>query len=194
MCSDVIFKENPVLASYGICELGREFGGFGDLICTFSVGLRDGRNAWMKMSLRHNSYKWIVIVRKRPFLEAWARSGQEQQLAKGDEAAWRADYKFLHAEKGFANGRDNPVPLAWCDAHYRMDKGLPVLYTGFTDGITRTIWLLANGAEKFPVSVSNERSALLLYRGAGDRKTEPLSVESLQYRLKSGCATGNQRF
>ena len=183
MSADLIISEHPVLATCGIFSIERDYGGFGDRICTFSVALRDGKNAWMKMSLRHDSDKWIVIVRKRPFLDGWARSRQERQLSTGDESAWRDDYKFHHAEKGFSHGRDNPVQLAWCDAHYEIDRGLPVLHTGFTDGITRTIWLLANGAEIFPVSVSSEKCARLLFRGAGDRKTQPVSVAYLKSML-----------
>jgi hypothetical protein len=64
-----------------------------------------------------------------------------------------------------------------------MDRGLPVLHTGFIDGITRTIWLLANGAEIFPVSVSSEKGARLLFRGAGYRKKQPVSVTYLQSLL-----------
>ncbi|MDF7788471.1 hypothetical protein P4910_23775 [Pantoea stewartii] len=179
MNSDPIFNEHPLLAACGICRIGREYGGFGDRVCHFSVGLRDGKIAWMKLSLHPFSEKWVVIVRKRPFLNAWARSGDEPQLSTGDETLWRNDYKFLRAEKGFLQGIHNPVPLALCDAHYEIEGGLPVLHTGFTDGLTRTIWLLANGAESFPVSVTSEESARLLYRGAGDRKTEPLSVALL---------------
>lgn len=180
MSAALIISEHPVFSDCGIFSIERDYGGFGDKICTFLVALREGNKAWMKMSLRHDSDKWIVIVRKRPFLDAWARSKQELQLSTGDEAVWRGDYKFHHAEMGFAHGRDNPVQLAWCDAHYELDRGLPVLHAGFTDGITRTIWLLANGAESFPVSVSSEKSARLLFRGAGDRKTQPVSVASLQ--------------
>jgi len=180
MSADLITSEHPVFATCGIFSIERDYGGFGDRICTFSVALRDGKNAWMKISLRYDSDKWVVVVRRRPFLDAWARSRQERQLSTGDEAAWRDDYKFHCAEKGFSHGRDNPVQLAWCGAHYELDRGLPVLHTCFTDGITRTIWLLANGAESFPVSVSSEESARLLFRGAGDRKTRPFSVEYLQ--------------
>lgn len=134
----------------------------------------------MKVSLRFDTNKWVVIVRKQPFLDAWARSTQERQLSTGNEAVWRDVYKFHYAENGFLHGRDNPVPLAWCGAHYVLERGLPVLRTSFTDGITRTIWLLANGAESFPVSVASEKSARLLHRGAGDRELQPVSVAYLQ--------------
>jgi len=179
MSTNLIFNQHPALASCGICQIGREYGGFGDKVCYFSVGLKDGNFAWMKLSLWQYSDKWVVIVRKRPFLNAWARSGDEPQLAAGDEKVWRNDYKFFRAEKGFSHGYQNPVPLALCDAHYVIEKGLPVLRTGFTDGVTRTIWLMANGAESFPVSVSSESDARVLFRGAGDRTTEPLSVSFL---------------
>ncbi|WP_394551388.1 plasmid fertility inhibition factor family protein [Pantoea sp. SGAir0183] len=179
MSTDLIYNKHPILASCGICQIGREYGGFGDRVCTFSVGLKEGKVAWMKLSLRQYSEKWVVIVRKRPFLNAWARSGDEPQLAAGDEKVWRKDYKFFRAEKGFSQGYHNPVPLALCDAHYEIEKGLPVLHAGFTNGVTRTIWLMANGAEIFPVSVPSERDARLLFRGVGDRTTEPLSVSFL---------------
>ncbi|MGA4367895.1 plasmid fertility inhibition factor family protein [Pantoea ananatis] len=179
MNSDPIFNEHPVLATCGVFQIESEHGGFGDRICTFSVGLRYGLNAWMKILLRQHSDKWVVIVRKRPFLDAWMHTGQEPQLAVGDETVWRNDKKFLNAEKAFSLGRQNPVPLALCDADYRIYRGPPELHTGISDGITRTIWLLANGADRFPVSITSERSARLLYRGAGDKTTEPLSVAFL---------------
>ncbi|WP_246871139.1 plasmid fertility inhibition factor family protein [Pantoea ananatis] len=179
MNADPIFNEHPLLAACGICRIGHEHGEYGAKICTFSVGLRNGQKAWMKLSLGHDSDKWVVIVRKRPFLEAWAQNGREPQLANGDETVWRKDFKFHRSEKCFSLGYADPVPLALCDARYELDKGLPVLNTSFADGITRTIWLLANGAESLPVSVTSEKSARLLFRGAGDRKTEPLSVAFL---------------
>ncbi|WP_228744749.1 MULTISPECIES: plasmid fertility inhibition factor family protein [Enterobacterales] len=169
-------RRDQLFDSCGIHHMGREFG---TRICTFAVSIRDGEKAWMKMHLHPESDKWVVIVRKRQFLDAWARSGQEHHLATGDESVWRQDYKFLHAEKGFSDGISNPVSLAWCGANYITEKGLPALSVGFTDGITRTIWLLANGAEHFPVSVFSETCARLLYRGAGARNTEPLSVSYL---------------
>lgn len=165
MSADLITSEHPVFATCGIFSIERDYGGFGDRICTFSVALRDGKKAWMKISLRYDSDKWVVVVRRRPFLDAWARSRQERQLSTGDEAAWRDDYKFHYAEKGFWHGRDNPVQLAWCGAHYELDRGLPVLHTCFTDGITRIsgCWPMA---PKAFLSALAQKKAPVFFSGA----------------------------
>lgn len=127
----------------------------------------------------------IVIVDRGKFLNLWQKSlrSDERLLAAGDESAWRRDYKFHYAETAFSGGIDNPVPLADLQCHLRDKEGTitslseqifsdnyigkRIPYCSFTDGITRTLWLLANGAESFPVrtdSYSYER--LKFYAGA----------------------------
>lgn len=85
------------------------------------------------------------------------------------------DYKFKHAVDGFANNQNSPVPLAFLSARY-VD-GHP--YIGFTNGVTRTLWLLVNGAKSFPVEVHKEESAKYLYEFAGIGEP-PKSYQQLQ--------------
>ncbi|WP_447907985.1 plasmid fertility inhibition factor family protein [Serratia fonticola] len=145
----------------------------------FKIPLATGRTVWMDQRLTKQSDYWIVLVEKRPFLQAWARAHQERHLAVGDESIWRQDRKFASAEDGFSPGRENPVPLAECGGDYVVEKGLPALRLCFGNGVTRTIWLLANGVERFPVKVSTARTAQLIHRGAGVKSTCPLSISGL---------------
>ncbi|WP_255478980.1 hypothetical protein [Pantoea sp. ME81] len=58
-------------------------------------------------------------MRKRPFMDVWARSKQERQLSTGNEAVWRGDYKFHHAEKGLRTGAT--IRFSWHGARQIMN-------------------------------------------------------------------------
>lgn len=91
---------------------------------------------------------------------------------------WRKDYKFQYAEEGFSHGITNPVPLA--QVNYESTGGVQNYWSkltkktqqghlSFTNGITRTIWLLAHGAKYFPVEVSpGKHKELSLASGCHD--------------------------
>lgn len=74
------------------------------------------------------------------------------------------DYKYERAAAGFAQSATSPVPLAQpvvgIDAKGR-------LRVDFSDGITRTYWLLANGCRSFPVQVHGRKDAYALAERAG---------------------------
>ena len=74
-----------------------------------------------------------------------------------------SDYKYKDAVKGFAEGKENPVPLAYAVARYR--DGQPNF--GFVNGVTRTFWLINNRVPSFPISVEAEKDAENLYKWAG---------------------------
>jgi len=114
--------------------------------------------------------KAVVEVDAERFLALWRQPlSSHIDIAKGDPDTWPTDYKYKWAEEGFASGAENPVPLAEVSCGRATSnltenrrhllfltkqvviarKGDPWL--GFTNGITRTIWLLANGATVFPV-------------------------------------------
>lgn len=122
-----------------------------------------------------NDQRAIVVVDAQKFLSAWQRNSYSRPpLAFADERGWRDDYKFEHAEKGFSHGIENPVPLALIGVN--NDKaGTSV---GFTNGITRTIWLLANGATAFPIECTR-KEADALHAAAGIAGFPVLTVEEL---------------
>ncbi|WP_336928149.1 plasmid fertility inhibition factor family protein [Acinetobacter oleivorans] len=88
------------------------------------------------------------------------------------------DYKFKHAIDGFSISEHNPVPLAFVSA--RFEHGNP--YIGFTNGVTRTMWLLANGARSFPIEVRDKESAKHLYEFAGIGEP-PITYQELRNKF-----------
>ena len=74
-----------------------------------------------------------------------------------------ADHKYEHAADGFSHGFKNPVPLAEVEAWRHNGK----VRIGFSNGITRTFWLIANRAPAFPIEVHSLESAELLHRAVG---------------------------
>lgn len=106
------------------------------------------------------------------FNEEWAAKADisspsyeyTHQLAYENEANWRRFRKFPDAEQGFAWGIKNPVrlPLVGCNP-----ENSSTATVGFTNGVTRTIWLMANGAKEIPVSCERGSGSELLHRHAG---------------------------
>lgn len=145
----------------------------------------------------HNDERAVVIVDSERFLKLWRQPGSSHlDIATGDPTTWPSDYKFSDAEDGFLGGEQNPVPLARLDCR-RTTESYPVherhlfffkrligireeeeLSLHFTNGITRTIWLLTAGAKSFPVECSTE-SAPLLQELAGTADSQFLSIEQL---------------
>lgn len=153
---------------------------WGNVYCHFPLTVRDGRVVYMKQKLSAGAGTYIVIAERKRFLAAWSRqTKQEPQLTQGDENAWRKDYKFHEAEEGFSEGEANPVPLSEPTCRYILEGGLPAPVVSFTNGITRTIWLLANDVTLFPVLVYSLREAQLMQRGVGAFGHEPVSVKEL---------------
>ncbi|WP_321959534.1 plasmid fertility inhibition factor family protein [Burkholderia cenocepacia] len=108
---------------------------------------------------------FVVHVDGDAFYLAWLRSGDQCIL----RSQMPRDYKYAYAVDGFAQGRSNPVPLAdvgaWNDERGRT-------HIGFTNGITRSFWLISNSAPAFPVQVHGRESAELLHRTVGTGNTE----------------------
>jgi len=108
-----------------------------------------------------------VVVDAAKFLGLWQAEPYpiHQDLAFGNPVTWKADRKFGWAERGFSEGRANPVPLAYVS--FGIDEQFEISYrflwfgkqirrifaahVRFTNGITRTIWLLSNGCSAFPI-------------------------------------------
>lgn len=105
-----------------------------------------------------NNERAVVVVDAQKFLAAWQRNPRHREpLAFSDEQGWRDDYKFEQAEKGFSFGIENPVPMALIGI---SDEAAGTAL-GFTNGYTRTIWLLANGATAFPIECSIKEAGVV---------------------------------
>lgn len=153
---------------------------WGHVVCAiYQVGTAKSGTVYMRADRSNmNDRRAVVIVDSGRFLAACrAFPGHQEPAFHGDESVWRADYKFDHAAGGFAHGIGNPVPLAKIGVH------LPKSVEGrtsvaFTNGITRTLWLLANGAAAFPVECSVGEAAAL-HAAAGVRAFPVCTVEQL---------------
>jgi hypothetical protein len=135
------------------------------------IPLREGTMAHMRLDGELSADKAVVICNPDRFLSMWKLSGRRPEVL-ACEGDWTRDYKFTEAAKGFSHGADNPVPLA--DVVFRWDitslryltsrlgewretfEAWPVL--DFGNGITRTIWLLHNGARYFPVECHRDEA------------------------------------
>ena len=136
------------------------------------LSLENGVMAHLSVS----AYEPIVVLERARFLVAWARCHDvaQRRLATADATFWRADRKFQHAADGFSHGLQNPVPIATVElipargaadhVYQRLVDGFvggsrddDQLALCFVDGVTRTIWLLANGARVLPFACSEAR-------------------------------------
>lgn len=115
----------------------------------------------------------IVFIDSDKFIELWRNEpySLEHALSHGNETIWRNDYKFNRAQQGFSIGSKNPVPVAnvvcyQTKSHHityerkmlmfkkiKEVKEITFPYMAIDDGVTRTIWLLANGASRIPIQV-----------------------------------------
>ncbi|MDI9333711.1 MAG: hypothetical protein QM533_04985, partial [Cytophagales bacterium] len=122
------------------------------------------------------------------FMEFWRNDRMHKDESHGSVGTWPNDRKYGWAVDGFRPGLENPVPLAYVSAGYD-NIGNPEStwlakkpciqrpYITFTDGITRTMWLLVNQAVIFPIQtrVSN---ANLIYKLAGVDAYPPWTIQS----------------
>lgn len=138
----------------------------------------------------------VVLVDPERFLQLWRRPGSSHpEVAHQSPAMWSMDRKFRGPDKHFAEGRANPVLLAivscelrhfdaWVWRRWLLRKVLvrvdvtehPVL--SFTDGVTRTIWLLTHSVKAIPVKCAMADAALLQAL-AGVDGSQPVAVGTL---------------
>lgn len=153
----------------------------------FTVPLPEREPVFMSMSITEYGVEnfGVVIVDAQKFLHLWRSNpyGLHQSEANGTPETWPHDYKYSHAVNGFSHGRANPVPLA--DVSYetatrtsvtykflrfgRSEHQEHAQYVAFTNGITRTIWLLTHGCVAFPVQcgMSSARGLFLAAAAEG---------------------------
>lgn len=164
----------------------------------FRVTTKERGDVFMCIEGSNDHENAVVEVDAKKFLPLWQKepNSHTPELLHGDPEKWKTDYKFHHAESGFSAGEENPVPLAriGCNTHTNI---IPIYrrqllvfkklvgqrkeqfnYVSFSDGITRTIWLMAHGAETFPVECSKEE-APLLKRCAGLPEGQVKSIAQL---------------
>jgi hypothetical protein len=91
----------------------------------------------------YNSERYIVIVNSDDFYKEWTGKTVEYCLINDD---WEHK-KYVDATGGFSKGIINPVPIALIGCSDVIS---------FTNGITRTKWLIRNGALYFPVECSRK--------------------------------------
>lgn len=170
---------------------------FGTANAIYSVQTKDAGTVYMRVqkSNYYNEKRAVVIVDSARLLAAWRASTgpawrgmlhrlfgtwkrsvnvRREWLAHLPLSAWREDYKIKRAERGFAEGRKNPVPLARVGlAGQRLEDGV-----AFGDGTTRSLWLWVNSAPAFPVEC-RAKEAKALQRIAGVEWAYSLTVEDL---------------
>lgn len=158
----------------------RRLFGYLEAAC-FEVALPDGRVLHLSAELPSDDDVYaVVLVDAKRFLSLWRSPlSSHRDIATMDETTWPSDHKFLDAVAGFDCGRDNPVPLAevscsrmtndvvrkrrrfwlWNETVIVARAGEP--YLGFTNGVTRTIFMLAGGVSAFPVKCAVSSAKLL---------------------------------
>lgn len=154
-------------------------GNAGSIACSAFIETADGRALWRVrvpgkpdrfMCLERGAAdddRFVVTVDAARFQRAWFATGLLGHDRGGFSTLCKrdmpSDYRYAHAARGFSHGRDNPVPLATAGANGAGEGA--GLY--FVNGVTRTMWLLANDAPAFPVEVFGRASAYCLHRLAG---------------------------
>lgn len=146
----------------------------------FTVPLPNSESVFMSSNVcdSEDELYGVVIVDSKKFLELWRADPQgiHAELSNGSPKTWPLDYKYKDAEVGFADGEVNPVPLAnvslntveKANVSYKfLNFGKKINYEvinyiAFTNGLTRTIWLLTQGCDTFPV-LCNISSAKKLF-------------------------------
>lgn len=124
------------------------------------------------------SVMWLLLMRKK-FLALWRSEPDSihSDVSMGSAETWVNDRKYDDAVQGFSHGFKNSVPVAdivcqeYLEKNYIYERKYFVFkklirveetminYVAFTNGITRTIWLLVQGAKYFPVKCCSKDGA-----------------------------------
>ena len=154
----------------------------------YQITLADQSRVYMRLLdiNYHRDNQFAVIVNAERFLQLWRNADYKahREIAHGNPESWQRDYKFNEAKDGFSKGIVNPVPLAdvscYLDTRKSLLGGTKTQWcVGFTNGITRTIYLLTYGAKSFPVMCRGEDEAFNMHTHAGVHNCMPKSLEQL---------------
>ena len=151
----------------------------GNYQAIFNIQLKNGM-VYMRIQRSNyaNDERCVVWVDPHRFTNLWKKCRFNQEISHGNPETWILDKKYKDAEIGFSHGVNNPVPLASVTFGSYSSK-LDDYFVDFTNGITRTIWLLAHNVQAFPVESNLSDGALELYRTAGVRGNKFYTVEQL---------------
>ncbi|WP_448213474.1 plasmid fertility inhibition factor family protein [Colwellia sp. MEBiC06753] len=149
-----------------------------------------------------NDKRCVVLVNSENFLQLWRNEpwSIHDEERMGNKHTWPNDRKYPNAVKVFSHGEESPVPLAevGADIHdevktiyqrkwllFNVKIGVErqrTPFVSFNDGITRTLWLMVNGAEYFLVKC-DVPSALVLAQYAGVDTDAYITVDDLFNRV-----------
>jgi hypothetical protein len=140
------------------------------------------------MSLTLNGYSVepsaVVVIDAETLLKYWKACPSKYHWfqSHGCAESWRKDHKYPEAEIGFSEGVSNPVPLPDVSFESMSVKEGSLSWLAFTDGVTRTIWLLANGCQWFPLvmPISKARS---LYEAADTQGARFYTLKELEHNV-----------
>lgn len=175
-------------------QIGESIWGEPRIIFTVPLPNQDPVYMSMKITDYDKEHFGVVIVDSEKFLRLWRAEPNSihRNVANGSPETWPSDYKYGRAVDGFSHGRKNPVPLAYVSYGTRMqtetsDRFLrfgkcehkeQIEFAAFTNGITRTIWLLTQGCLAFPVQC-NLRGARQLFQSAAAEGTSFYTLDEL---------------
>jgi hypothetical protein len=132
-----------------------------------AIPLANGERAFMRLDRYGSELRSlaVVVADSARFLQLWRASERAGfvDLARESPEQWRSDRKYPLAAESFAKSDDSAIPLARIERvleDVQVEQRINWLRTRivqerrprveFLDGVTRTIWLLANGAERIP--------------------------------------------
>ncbi len=161
-----------------------------------------------------NDRRCVVIVDADKFVQLWRNEPARvhDSISQGTIETWKNFRKLPSATEGFLCSIDNPVPLA--TVFYSKASSSPEIskpsflesvkkligiphphkvtnfneFIGFTNGITRIIWLLVHGVKYFPVECMIENGPEQLcelagYQGLSYKTVEELTNENVDVAL-----------
>lgn len=134
----------------------------------YDVSLPNRKNVHMTLNkMFSDDERFILFVDAKKFAALWASDPRESdvsRLVRAGVEAWKKDYKYEDAEMGFSKGTSDPVPvvcvhrvvfkapeLTFWQRLFNVPKEEDSEFVTLNDGVTRTIWLLANDAPMIPI-------------------------------------------